>query len=113
LAPDLVVLQGAFGADASNAEAKAAVAELQATTDAQYGDVPLVVVTPFAPDGVTPQLETRESTLARAWREDPDTLVVRPQLEGWSDIALDDAGHALIAERLVEAFRTAGLAPWA
>lgn len=111
LAPDLVIIQGAYGADASNADAKAAVAELRDTIDAQYGDVPVVAVTPFTPEGITPQLETRESTLARAWREDPDTLVVRPQLEGWSDIGLDDAGHELIAARLIEAFRDSGLAP--
>lgn len=110
LAPDLVVLQGAFGANASNADAKAAVAELRATTDAQYGDVPVVVVTAFAPDGITGQLETRERTVARAWREDPDVLVLRPQLDGWSAPTPDDAGHELIAIELVTALRAAGLA---
>ena len=111
LAPDLVVVQGAYGADAPNDDAKAAVEELRTAIAAQYDDVPVVVVTAFAPDGITGQLETRERTVARAWREDPDVLVLRPQLDGWSAPSPDDAGHELIAARLVEAFRTAGLAP--
>lgn len=111
LAPDLVVVQGAYGADAPNDDAKVAVEELRTAIEAQYDDVPVVVVTAFAPDGITGQLETRERTVARAWREDPDVLVLRPQLDGWSAPSPDDAGHELIAERLVEAFRAAGLAP--
>ena len=111
LAPDLVIVQGAYGADVSNDTAKAAVEELRTTIESQYGDVPVVVVTAFAPDGITGQLETRERTVARAWREDPDVLVLRPQIDGWSAPTPDDAGHELIATELVAAFRTAGLAP--
>lgn len=111
LAPDLVVVQGAYGADAPNDAAKAAVTELRDAIESQYGDVPVVVVTAFAPDGITGQLETRERTVARAWRKDPDVLVLRPQIDGWSAPTPDDAGHALIATELVTALRTAGLAP--
>lgn len=111
LDPDLVIIQGAYGANASNDEAKTAVADLRAAIDSQYGDVPVAVVTTFAPDGITPQAETRERTLARAWREDPDVLVLRPQLEGWAEVTIDDAGHELIARELVADLRDAGLAP--
>lgn len=111
LAPDLVIVQGAYGADAPNDAAKAAVEELRATIESQYGDVLVVVVTAFAPDGITGQLETRERTVARAWRADPDVLVLRPQIDGWSAPTPDDTGHALIATELVAALRTAGLAP--
>lgn len=111
LAPDLVIVQGAYGADAPNDTAKAAVEELRTTIESQYGDVPVVVVTAFALDGITGQLETRERTVARTWRKDPDVLVLRPQIDGWSAPTPDDAGHALIATELVAAFRTAGLAP--
>lgn len=111
-APDLVVVQGAYGgrANATNDEAKAAVEELAAAIATQWPDAPLVVLTPLAPAGATPQVETRERTLARAWREDPDTLVLRPLEDGWSDAAQDDAGHRLISDELVAALRDAGLA---
>lgn len=111
LAPDLVIVQGAYGADAPTAAAKSAVSELRDAVTQRYGDVPVVVVTAFAPDGITGQLETRERTVARTWREDPDVLVLRPQLDGWSDVSPDDAGHELIATELVAALRAAGLAP--
>ena len=111
LAPDLVIVQGAYGADAPNDAAKAAVEELRTTLARRYGDVPVVAVTAFAPDGITEQLETRERTIARAWREDPDVLVLRPQIDGWSDPSANDAGHELIAGELVAALRKAGLAP--
>lgn len=111
LTPDLVIVQGGFGADAPSDAAKSAVEELRTTIENQYGDVPVVAVTAFAPDGITGQLETRERTVARAWREDPDVLVLRPQIDGWSDPSADDAGHELIATEMVAAFRTAGLAP--
>ena len=111
LAPDLVIVQGAYGADAPANDAKVAVTELRDAIEQRYGDVPVVAVTAFAPGGITGQLETRERTVARAWRADPDVLVLRPQLEGWSAPTPDDAGHELIATELVAAFRTAGLAP--
>ena len=111
LDPDLVVVQGGYGADAPTADAKAAVEELHAAIEQQYADVPVVAVTGFAPGGTTQQLETRERAVARAWREDPDVLVLRPQLDGWSDVSPDDAGHELIATELVAALRAAGLAP--
>ena len=60
------------------------------------------------------QSETRERTIARAWREVPGTLVLRPQPDGW-DVpvvagAPTDAGHRTIADELEDAFRVAGLA---
>jgi hypothetical protein len=109
LDPDLVVVQAAYGSNGSNDEAKDAIAELDAAIRARYADVPVVVVTAFAAE-VTNQVETRERTVARAWREDPDVLLLRPQLEGWADATPDDAGHSLIAERLEQALRAAGLA---
>jgi plasmid stabilization system protein ParE len=111
LAPDLVIVQGGYGADASSDAAKSAVEELRTTIERRHGDVPVVAVTAFAPDGITEQLETRERTIARAWREDPDVLVLRPQIDSWSDPSADDPGHELIAGELVSAFRKAGLAP--
>lgn len=109
LDPDLVVVQGAYGTNGSNEEAKTAVGELDAAIRARFGDVPVVVVTAFA-DQVTDQVETRERTVARAWREDADVLVLRPQLEGWAAAGTDDAGHRLIADQLEDAFRATGLA---
>ena len=111
LAPDLVIVQGAYGADAPTADAKAAVTELREAIERRYGDIPVVVVTGFAPDGVTKQVEARERAVARTWRKDPDILVLRPQIDGWSAPTPDDAGHELIATELVAALRTAGLAP--
>ena len=114
--PDLVIIQGGYGGDGSNDAAKAAVEELDAAIADRYPAAAVVAVSPFWPGVPNQQAETRERTVARAWREDPDVLVLRPQPDGWSifdtvDGAPDDAGHELIATSMVEAFRESGLAP--
>ena len=114
--PDLVIIQGGYGGDGSNDVAKAAIEQLDAAIADRYPDAAVVAVSPFWPGAPNPQAETRERTVARAWREDPDVLVLRPQPDGWSafttvDGGPDDAGHELIAGSMVEAFRQAGLAP--
>lgn len=114
--PDLVIIQGGYGGDGSNVEAKTAIAELSAAIEQRYPDAVVVAVSPFWPGTPTKLAETRERTVARAWREDPDVLVLRPEPDGWSDFttvngAPDDAGHELIATSMIEAFRDSGLAP--
>ena len=114
--PDLVIIQGGYGGDGSNDAAKAAIEELDAAIAERYPDADVVAVSPFWPGTLNKQAETRERTVARAWREDPDVLVLRPQPDGWSTFdtvngAPDDAGHELIATSMIEAFRDAGLAP--
>ncbi len=114
--PDLVIVQGGYGGDGSNDAAKAAVEELDGAIADRYPDAAVVAVSPFWPGAPNKQAETRERTIARAWREDPDVLVLRPQPDGWStfdtvDGAPDDAGHELIATTMIDAFRDSGLAP--
>ena len=114
--PDLVIIQGGYGGDGSNDVAKAAIEELDAAIAGRYPDAAVVAVSPFWPGTPNPQAETRERTVARAWREDPDVLVLRPQPDGWSDFPTvggvpDDEGHELIATSMIEAFRDSGLAP--
>lgn len=114
--PDLVIVQGGYGAAGSNDVAKAAVEELDAAIAERYPDAAAVAVSPFWPGTPSKQAETRERTIARAWRENPDVLVLRPQPDGWSgfttvDGGPDDAGHELIATSMVVAFRDSGLAP--
>ncbi|MCK5928662.1 MAG: SGNH/GDSL hydrolase family protein [Nocardioides sp.] len=114
--PDLVIIQGGYGGDGSNDAAKAAVEELDAAIAERYPDAAVVAVSPFWPGAPSKQAETRERTVARAWREDPDVLVLRPQPDGWSTFgtvngAPDDAGHELIADSMIESFRDSGLAP--
>ena len=114
--PDLVLIQGGYGGSGSNDEAKSAIEELDAAIAERYPDAVVVAVSPFWPGALTTQAETRERTVARAWREDPAVLVLRPQPDGWStfdtvDGAPDDAGHALIATSMIEGFRDAGLTP--
>lgn len=114
--PDLVIIQGGYGGDGSNEAAKTAIEELDAAISDRYPEAAVVAVSPFWPGTLNKQAETRERTVARAWREDPDVLVLRPQPDGWStfdtvDGAPDDAGHELIATSMVEAFRDSGLAP--
>lgn len=111
LDPDLVVVQGGYGSNLGNDVARTAVEQLVATLAERYFDTPVVAVTPFTPDGATPQSETRERIIARSWRDDPDALLLRPQPEGWSEVARSDEGHERIATELVDAFRSAGLAP--
>ena len=105
-APDLLVVQGAYGS--SVGDPKAAIAELATAIEDRYPDVPLVAVTPLATDDSAS--EARERTIARAWREVPGTLVLRPQPDGWGPTPLTDAGHRLIADELEAALRAAGLA---
>ncbi|WP_370038778.1 SGNH/GDSL hydrolase family protein [Nocardioides sp.] len=114
--PDLVLIQGGYGGDGSNDAAKASIQELDAAIAERYPDADVVAVSPFWPGTLNKQAETRERTVARAWREDPDVLVLRPQPDGWSTFdtvngAPDDAGHELIATSMIKAFRDAGLAP--
>nr|WP_281364733.1 SGNH/GDSL hydrolase family protein [Nocardioides marinus] len=114
--PDLVIIQGGYGGDGSNDAAKAAIEELDAAIADRYPDAAVVAVSPFWPGTPNPQAETRERTVARAWREDPDVLVLRPQPDGWSDFTTvggvpDDEGHELIATSMIDAFRGSGLAP--
>lgn len=108
LDPDLVIVQGAYGSNSSNDEAKAAIATLDAAIRERYPDVPVAVVTPFATE-ITGQIETRERTIARAWRDDPAVLVLRPQLEGWASVDTGDPGHALIADSMTTDFAATGL----
>ena len=110
LAPDLVIVQGAYGSNATADEAKQAVAELAAALQDRYADVPLVVLTSISPEPASEQAETRERTLARAWREVPGALVLRPLTDGWGTAAFDDEGHRIIADQLEQALRDAGLA---
>lgn len=114
--PDLVIIQGGYGGDGSNDAAKAAIEELDAAIAERYPDADVVAVSPFWPGTLNKQAETRERTVARAWREDPDVLVLRPQPDGWSTFdtvngAPDEAGHELIATSMIAAFRESGLAP--
>ncbi len=114
--PDLVLIQGGYGGDGSNDAAKASIQELDAAIAERYPDADVVAVSPFWPGTLNKQAETRERTVAHAWREDPDVLVLRPQPDGWSTFdtvngAPDDAGHELIATSMIKAFRDAGLAP--
>ena len=114
--PDLVIIQGGYGGNGSNDAAKAAIEQLDATIAERYPDADVVAVSPFWPGTLNKQAETRERTVARAWREDSDVLVLRPQPDGWSTFdtvngAPDDAGHELIATSMIEAFRESGLAP--
>ena len=114
--PDLVIVQGGYGGDGSNDDAKTAIEELDAAIAERYPDADVVAVSPFWPGTPTKQAETRERTVARAWREDPDVLVLRPTPDGWSGFTIvdggpDDAGHDLIATSMIEAFRDSGLAP--
>jgi len=116
--PDLVIVQGGYGGDGSNDAAKTAIEELDAAIAERYPDAAVVAVSPFWPGARNKQAETRERTVARAWRENPDVLVLRPQRDGWSGFdtvngAPDDAGHELIATSMIEAFRGSGLAPQA
>ncbi len=95
---------------------QAAIEELDAAIAERYPDADVVAVSPFWPGTLNKQAETRERTVARAWREDSDVLVLRPQPDGWSTFdtvngAPDDAGHELIATSMIEAFRESGLAP--
>ena len=110
LSPDLVVVQGAYGSNATADEAKQAVAELAAALQDRYAGVPLVVLTSISPEPASEQAETRERTLARAWRDVPGALVLRPLTDGWGTAAFDDRGHRIIAEQLEQALRDAGLA---
>lgn len=114
--PDLVIVQGGYGGDAPNDEVRDIVRQLDASIRERFPDAELAAVTPFWPGTPNGQSETRERTVARAWREDPDALVLRPQPEGWSTFATvnrvpQDAGHELIATAMIDAFRAAGLAP--
>ena len=114
--PDLMIIQGGYGGDGSNDAAKAAIEELDAAIAGRYPDAAVVAVSPFWPGAPNPQAETRERTVARAWREAPGVLVLRPQPDGWSDFPTvggvpDDEGHELIATSMIEAFRDSGLAP--
>ena len=114
--PDLVIVQAGYAGAGSNDAAKAAVEELDAAIAARYPDAAVVAVSPFWPGTPSKQAETRERTIARAWREDPDVLVLRPQPDGWSTFDTvgggpDDAGHELVAASMIKAFRDSGLAP--
>lgn len=114
--PDLVIIQGGYGGDGSNDAAKTAIEKIDATIAERYPEADVVAVSPFWPGTLNKQAETRERTVARAWRADPDVLVLRPQPDGWSTFdtvngAPDDAGHELIATSMIAAFRESGLAP--
>lgn len=112
LDPDLVVVQGGYGGDASSGEVKRAIADLRAAIMERWPGVPVVAVTPFWPGQPMEKSDLRERAVARAWRDSGEVLVLRPQPEGWSDFttvdgAPDDSGHELIAASLVEAWRSA------
>ena len=109
LAPDLVVVESSYPDAATTGEAKTAVADLAALLADRYPGTPLVAISPFATDA-DKTAEARERTIARAWREVPGVLVLRPQPDGWGATTPDDPGHRLIADELEQALRTAGLA---
>lgn len=116
LQPNIVIIQSGYNdTSAQDEDVRAAIGRLQDDLRAQLPDTPVVVVGQFWPGEPTPSSTARAATIQRAWSGYEGALVLDPIAEGWStfnttdDRHPDDAGHALIAERIVAAIRSAGL----
>ena len=109
LDPDLVIVQGGFARPSDEASVKQAIRGLIDQVRTDVPEAPLVVITSFRDSA------RQEAITARAWRGDPEILLLRPQPEKWPSMSepfdggTDDAGHATIATAVIASLREAGL----
>lgn len=116
LKPDVVVIQSGYNdTSAEDTATRAAINAARTILSEQLPSTPVVVVGQFWPGEPTPSSKARAATIQNAWATSRNALVLDPIAGGWSsfnttdDRHPDDAGHALIAQNIIDAMRADGL----
>lgn len=116
LRPDVVIIQSGYNdTSVRPEETRAAIRAMRTTLTERLPGVPVVVVGQFWPGEPTAASRAAAEIIQASWAGREDTLVLDPISDGWSsfdtidDRHPDDAGHALIAQKIIDAMRTAGL----
>lgn len=116
LSPDVIVIQSGYNDTSVHPEDTAkAIRDIRRLLAKAVPGVPVIIVGQFWPGEPTPASRAAADIIQASWAGREDTLLLDPISDGWSsfdttdDRHPDDAGHALIAQRIIDAMETAGL----